>query len=215
MARRMMLMVNSINKTNFAGRQVVTCNTCHRGNPRPNVMPSLDLLYSAVSGDEPGDPIQQASGPPPADQILDRYLQAQARQEMDRNVAIVYVLVPSVEPTRIAGYYSLSSTAVRLSEWPETTRKKLPRYPLVPATLIGRLGVDHAYRGLRLGERLLIDALGRSLAASQSVASVAVIVDAKDAMGVAFYLRYGFIPFPDQPLRLFLSMKTIAQLVTS
>src|SRR5438093_1150851 len=60
MARRMMLMVNSINKTNFAGRQVVTCNTCHRGNPRPNVMPSLDLLYSSVSGDEPGDPIQQA-----------------------------------------------------------------------------------------------------------------------------------------------------------
>ena len=76
MARRMMLMVNSINKTNFAGRQVVTCNTCHRGNPRPNVMPSLDLLYSSVSGDEPGDPVQQASGQPPADQILDRYLQA-------------------------------------------------------------------------------------------------------------------------------------------
>ena len=76
MARRMMLMVDSINKTNFAGRQVVTCNTCHRGNPRPNVMPSLDLLYSSVSGDEPGDPIQQASGQPPADQILDQYLQA-------------------------------------------------------------------------------------------------------------------------------------------
>jgi hypothetical protein len=76
MARRMMLMVNSINKTNFAGRQVVTCNTCHRGNPHPNVMPSLDLLYSSVSADEPGDPIQQASGQPPADQILDRYLQA-------------------------------------------------------------------------------------------------------------------------------------------
>ena len=148
-------------------------------------------------------------------EALNRYIRTQARQEMERDVAIVYVLVPSVEPTRIAGYYSLSSTGVRLSEWPETTRKKLPRYPLVPATLIGRLGVDHAHRGLRLGERLLIDALRRSLAASQSVASVAVIVDAKDATGVAFYLRYGFIPFPDQPLRLFLPMKTIAQLTTS
>src|SRR6059036_3233606 len=81
MARKMMLMVNSINKTNFAGRQVVTCNTCHRGSPRPNVMPSLDLLYSSVSGDEPGDPIQQASGQPPADQILDRYLRALGRPE--------------------------------------------------------------------------------------------------------------------------------------
>ena len=39
-------------------------------------MPSLDLLYSTPLADEPGDPIQQASGQPPADQILDRYLRA-------------------------------------------------------------------------------------------------------------------------------------------
>ncbi len=142
---------------------------------------------------------------------LNRYIRTQARQEMERDVAIVYVLVPHDQPARIAGYYSLSATAVRLSEWPEPTRKKLPRYPLVPATLIGRLAVDQANRGLRLGERLLIDALRRSLTASQTVASVAVIVDAKDTAGVAFYLRYGFIPFPDQPLRLFLPMKTVAQ----
>jgi outer membrane lipoprotein-sorting protein len=76
MARKMMVMVNTINQTNFGGRQVVTCNTCHRGNPRPNVMPSLDLLYSSPPADEPGEPIQQAPGQPPADQILDRYLQA-------------------------------------------------------------------------------------------------------------------------------------------
>src|SRR5438093_202226 len=76
MARKMMLMVNSINKTNFAGRQVVTCNTCHRGSPHPSLIPSLDLLYSRQPAEEPGDPIRQAPGQPPADQILDRYLQA-------------------------------------------------------------------------------------------------------------------------------------------
>ena len=143
---------------------------------------------------------------------LNRYIRTQARQEMERDIAIVYVLVPSDRSATIAGYYSLSSTAVRLSEWPETSRKKFPRYPLVPATLIGRLAVDQTFRGMGLGERLLIDALRRSLAASQSVASVAVLVDAKDAKGAAFYLRYGFVPFPDQPLRLFLPMKTIAAL---
>lgn len=143
---------------------------------------------------------------------LNRYIRTQARQEMDRGVALVYVLVPADQQTRIAGYYSLSSTAVRLAEWPESIRKKLPRYPLVPATLIGRLAVDHTCRGRRLGERLLIDALQRSVSASQSVASVAVIVDAKDAAGADFYLRYGFMRLPDQPLRLFLPMKTIGQL---
>ena len=55
-ARRMVQMVAGINKGNFAGRQVVTCNTCHRGSRRPNVMPSLALLYRAPPPDEPGDP---------------------------------------------------------------------------------------------------------------------------------------------------------------
>jgi photosynthetic reaction center cytochrome c subunit len=76
MTRRMMLMVNGINQTNFGGRQVVTCNTCHRGTNRPNVMPSLALLYSSPPPPEPGDPFRQAQDQPPADQILDQYLQA-------------------------------------------------------------------------------------------------------------------------------------------
>ncbi len=75
-ARRMMLMVNSINQMNFGGRQVVTCNTCHRGTNRPNVMPSLALLYSSPPPVEPGELFRQADGQPPADQILERYLQA-------------------------------------------------------------------------------------------------------------------------------------------
>ena len=75
-ARRMMQMVSSVNQMYFGGRQVVTCNTCHRGTTQPNVMPSLDLLYSSPPPEEPGDPIQQASGQPAADQILDKYLRA-------------------------------------------------------------------------------------------------------------------------------------------
>jgi photosynthetic reaction center cytochrome c subunit len=75
-ARRMVQMVAGINKGNFGGRQVVTCNTCHRGSRRPNVMPSLALLYGSPPPDEPGDPIEQAAGQPAAEQVLDRYLQA-------------------------------------------------------------------------------------------------------------------------------------------
>jgi photosynthetic reaction center cytochrome c subunit len=85
-ARRMMLMVNSINQTNFGGRQVVTCNTCHRGTNRPNVMPSLTLLYSSPPPPEPGDLFRQAAGQPPADQILDKYLRALG--EPDRLTAL-------------------------------------------------------------------------------------------------------------------------------
>jgi len=74
--RRMMRMVSSINTASFAGRQVVTCNTCHRGTRQPNVMPSIALLYGTPPPDEPGEPFTQAPGQPPADRILDKYLQA-------------------------------------------------------------------------------------------------------------------------------------------
>jgi hypothetical protein len=73
-ARRMILMVNTINQTNFGGRQLVTCNTCHRGSFRPNVMPSLSLLYGTPLPEDPGGPFAQSPGQPPADQILDKYL---------------------------------------------------------------------------------------------------------------------------------------------
>jgi len=75
-ARRMMQMVTDLNRTSFGGRQVVTCNTCHRGNSRPNVQPSLALLYGTPPPDEPGEPITQAPGQPPAERVLDKYLQA-------------------------------------------------------------------------------------------------------------------------------------------
>lgn len=144
---------------------------------------------------------------------LNDYIRRQARQDMERAAATVYVLVPHSDANEIAGFYTLSSTAVKLDTWPAEVVRKLPRYPLTPATLLGRLAVDVAYRGQGLGERLLVDALGRSLEASRSVASVAVIVDAKDAAGAEFYRRYGFKPFPEQPLRLFIAMQTVAALV--
>lgn len=75
-ARRMVQMVAAINGGSFGGRQVVTCNTCHRGTSRPNVMPSLALLYGTPPPDEPGDPFEQAPGQPPADRVLDKYIQA-------------------------------------------------------------------------------------------------------------------------------------------
>ena len=76
MARVMTVMVNTINRTNFGGRQVVTCNTCHRGSSKPNVMPSLNALYGEPPPDEPGDPFEQAPGQPAADQVLDRFIAA-------------------------------------------------------------------------------------------------------------------------------------------
>ena len=75
-ARRMIQMVAALNRSSFGGRQMVTCNTCHRGTSRPNVQPSLALLYGTPPPDEPGEPIEQAPGQPSADQVLDKFIVA-------------------------------------------------------------------------------------------------------------------------------------------
>jgi photosynthetic reaction center cytochrome c subunit len=75
-ARRMVTMMASINQTSFGGRQIVTCYTCHRGNNRPKVTPSLAALYGASTLDEMEDVIQPAKDAPSVDQILTKYIQA-------------------------------------------------------------------------------------------------------------------------------------------
>ena len=141
-------------------------------------------------------------------EALDRYLRTQAGRDARNNVAAPFVLVLS--DGTVGGFYALSSTAVNLAELPGTLTRRLPRYPLIPATLIGRLAVDLRCRGKGLGRHLLADALYR--VSRSEIASFAAIVDAKDEGARQFYEREGFSTFPDQPMRLFLPMASIAKL---
>jgi ribosomal protein S18 acetylase RimI-like enzyme len=125
-------------------------------------------------------------------------------------VAAAFVLTP--DGKTIAGYYTLSQFSLQLDAIPDEIARKLPKYPIVPATLIGRLAVSAGFRGQRLGEMLLMDAFNRSLRSSRSVASAAVVVDAKDEQARSFYRKYGFRELPRVSMRLFLPMTTIEQL---
>ncbi len=139
---------------------------------------------------------------------LDRYLRVQAGQDARKNIAAPFVLVLS--DGTVAGYYTLSATAINLAELPEKTARKLPRYPLLPATLLGRLAVDRRYHGKGYGRFMLADALFRAF--RSEIASFAVIVDAKDESALRLYQRESFFSLPDQPMKLFLPMADIGQL---
>ena len=143
-------------------------------------------------------------------EALDRYLHQQAGQDMRRHIAAVFVL-NDAEASAIVGYYTLSATAVLATGLPPDVTKRLPRYPELPAVLLGRLAIDIRYRGHRFGELLLIDALHRCRAVEQ-IAAMAVVVDAKDDAARTFYERYGFRRFVDDEYRLFLPMATIVQM---
>lgn len=143
-------------------------------------------------------------------EALDNYLQKQASQDIKKNVAVVFVLTQDGKD--IAGYYTLSQFSVELASVPQEDAKRLPKYPHVPSTLLGRLAVSSAFHGQGLGELLLMDALRRSLEGSKQIASAAVVVDAKDERGVGFYRKYGFIELVGITNRLFLPMLTIEKM---
>ncbi|OYT93739.1 MAG: GNAT family N-acetyltransferase [Burkholderiales bacterium PBB3] len=142
---------------------------------------------------------------------LDRYLQQQARQDAQSQVAAVFVAVKPQDST-VLGFYSLSAASIDAADLPPDLVKKLPRYPHLPVTLLGRLAIDLPYKGQGLGQFLLLDALYRSLQAAAAIAAMAVVVDAKDAAAVAFYKRYGFMQLSASKGRMFLPMKTVAAL---
>ncbi len=141
---------------------------------------------------------------------LDSYLRKQAGQDLKKRAAVPFVITP--DRKTIAGFYTLSQYAVDLGEVPAEVAKRLPKYPTVSATLLGRLAVSTEFRGRGFGEKLLMDALRRSLESSKQVASAGVVVDAKDASAEEFYKKYGFIELPRVARRLFLAMGTVEAL---
>lgn len=141
---------------------------------------------------------------------LDRYIREHASQDVKRDVARVFVALGPGGDT-VAGYYSLSAASFQREDLPADQSRRLPRYP-VPAALLGRLAVDGSARGRGLGAFLLMNAMHRVLLATETLAVHALVVDAKDDGAVAFYRKYGFIPFIDAERRLFLPLATIRQL---
>jgi predicted GNAT family N-acyltransferase len=138
---------------------------------------------------------------------LDNYLHRQAGQDARRKVAASFVMVGGNDA--ILGYYTLSAYSVQLGVLPDAIAKKLPRYPLLPATLLGRLAIGSSHRGQNLGRLLLMDALYRSLRNTAEVASVGVVVDALDETARDFYLHHEFVQLHDHPNKLFIAMATI------
>ena len=144
-------------------------------------------------------------------QALDAYLKTQAGQDAKKQVANPFVLLDT-EKNKVAGYYTLSMNAIIAQGLPEKITKKLPRYPHLPAVLMGRLAIDDSYKGQKLGAFLLIDALKRAHAISTSLAATFFVVDAKDEQAKAFYQHFGFVALEDDIMRLYLPMKTIGKL---
>lgn len=136
---------------------------------------------------------------------IDAYFRHTVTQDIKRNYAGCYVLVER-DSLDVAGFYTLSSYMIPLTDLPAELARKLPRYPNIPAVLIGWLGRDLRFRGAQVGPMLLYDAIARI--ASSPVGAHAICADAIDPAASAFYQEHQFRPFVSRPNSLFLPIKT-------
>ena len=136
---------------------------------------------------------------------LDRYLREQVSQDVKRLMASCFVAVEEAT-NALAGYYTLAATSVPATELPPETLRRLPRYPVLPAALVGRLAIDTRFHRRGLGSALLADAALRVFEGDTK--AFALIVEAIDERAAAFYELHGFRPFASRPMSLFLPIAT-------
>ena len=137
---------------------------------------------------------------------LDRYFREQVSQDIRRRATACFVAIDE-EAFRIAGYYTLSAGSVPLTDLPTDLAKRLPRYPSVPVARLGRLAVDQAYRGRKLGAALLWDAAAR--AAHSELMAYALLVDAKNDQAEAFYVHHGFAALGSRSANIAIRQKNV------
>ena len=139
-------------------------------------------------------------------EALNNYLKVTANQQARKDNSRTFVLEDGKDGSSIIGFYTLTMTPIELKALPDKLQKK--HQSSTSGGLIARLAIDERYKGKGFGEWLLIDALRKLLAASDSVAFPVIIVDAKDG-AKQFYERYGFQAFRNTNNKLFITIADV------
>lgn len=147
---------------------------------------------------------------------LNEFLQKHALDKQKAMLSRTYVVTTSDSTSGTAtggavvvGYYTLTHMTTLQTETPLKLGRGMPS--VIPAILMARFAVDTKYQGQGLGRSLFTDALRRVWAVMQAGAAPVrfFVVDAKDEDAKAFYQRFDMIAAPHDPLRLYLSYKTL------
>lgn len=148
---------------------------------------------------------------------LNTFIQTQAAKHMEVGVSRT-MLLPSSVPLPdgkypICAFYTIAPSSISRETLPDALAKKLPRYP-VPVFLLAQLAVHSEYHGKGLGKITLINALEYLWEVNAHIKAYAVVVDCLSNSAKEFYLKYGFEMLCEYNgrTRLFISMKTVAQL---
>jgi len=140
---------------------------------------------------------------------LNTWLVEQARRADASAIAHVYVWTPLAKPT-VCAYFAICPSEVVRNE-DGLTGSLSGGYSRIPGYLIARLALDASLRGKGYGAQLLLDALGKVVAASEIGGGRLVVVDALDDEAQRFYEHFHFAPVQNRERRLVMKMSTAAK----
>ena len=138
---------------------------------------------------------------------LNQYLKRIARQHLNKGMSRTFVLIDDDKPTEILGFYTLAACEVLCEKLPRKYSKKYPSK--APAAKLARLAVAKKNQRRGFGALMLVNAIERVLKVSENLGIIGFFVDAKNKEAQGYYEQFGFIPFPDNPLELFLPIATL------
>jgi ribosomal protein S18 acetylase RimI-like enzyme len=144
---------------------------------------------------------------------LNAYIRHQALHQSYQGWGRVQVLTEEPNP-RVIGYYTLSASRIERSHIVPVDIQGEAHHP-VPAILLARLAIDSDFKGMRLGEMLLIEALRDAVKAAEFVGWRVFEVDAPDEEARRFYRRYGFVSVTEESSKLYLTRQAVYQAVAA
>lgn len=138
---------------------------------------------------------------------LNDYLMKTAIQHMKKGISRTFVLTDSGTPATILGFFTLAGCEVMTSGLPAGYAGKYPAK--APAAKLARLAVSTYRQRQGLGTIMMVESMKRSFAVADSIGIIGIFVDAKNAEARTYYEQFGFIPLREDPLALFLPLKTL------
>ncbi len=140
---------------------------------------------------------------------LSTWLIVHARRANSSGIANVYVWTPLGEQ-KVVAYFAICPTEVVRND-DGVSGSMADGYSRVPGYLVARLAIDRSLRGQGFGEQLLLDTLGKAVAASEIGGGRLIVVDALDDEAQSFYQHYHFVPIKSRERRLVMKASTAAK----
>lgn len=132
---------------------------------------------------------------------LNNWLKKRALTNQREGASRTYVIT---DDQAVVGYYAIAATGITVTAATGRFRRNMPNP--IPVALLGRLAVDRAYHGRKLGRALFRDAGKRVLHAADTLGIRGLIVHAISEEAKAFYLALGFDPSPLEPMTLMVTL---------